>query len=137
MHQVPIKERMMKTKGTLNNEIKNLIIGISVLCGISFAVSLFWGFRLDYLFGTIIGLLFSCLNMSYLAYTVTRSAGMSQQKAKRYLSTNYFFRYLVFGIIFAISVYSKYINTIAVTLPLFFPRLVLAYNLFILRKEEK
>ncbi len=126
----------MKTKGTLNNEIKNLIIGISILCIISFAVSLIWGFRLYYLLGTIIGLLFSCFNMSYLAFTVEKSVGMSLVKSKRYLTKNYFFRYLIFSIIFVISVYSKYISTLAVTLPLFFPRIVLAFNLYFGRKEE-
>lgn len=126
----------MKTKGTLNNEIKNLIIGISILCIISFAVSLFWGFKLNYFLGTIIGLLFSCLNMIYLSYTVEKSVGMTQLKSKRYLVINYFIRYLIFSIIFVISVYSKYIGTLAVTLPLFFPRIVLAFNLYFGRKEE-
>lgn len=126
----------MKIRETLNNEIKNLIIGISILCIISFAVSLFWGLKLNYLLGTIIGLLFSCLNMSYLAYTVVKSVNMSQLKSKRYLVINYFIRYLIFSIIFVISVYSKYVSTLAVTLPLFFPRIVLAFNLYFGRKEE-
>lgn len=126
----------MKIKGTLNNEIKNLVIGISVLCFLSFIFSLFWGLRIDYLIGTIIGLVFSCSNMIYLAYTVSKAVKMSQIKAKRYLMVNYFFRYFIFGVIFVFSVYSKHISTLAVTLPLFFPRIVLTFNLYFVRKEE-
>ena len=126
----------MKDKGKLHHDIKKLVIGISILSLIAFGVSLIWGFKIDFLIGTIIGLAFSCCNMAYLGYTISKSVKMSQAKSRRYLVSNYLLRYLIFGIIFVLSVYSNYISTLAVTLPLFYPRIVLAINLFFERKEE-
>ena len=126
----------MKEKNKLYLEIKQLVTGMFIVNLIVFIVSLFWGLNLSFLLGLIIGLLFSCWNMGYLGYTISKSIVKSQNKAKRYMAFNYMFRYSVFVIIFVISIYTKYINTVAVLLPLFYPRFVLGFNLFFNRKED-
>lgn len=126
----------MKNNNGLHHDIKKLVIGMSILSLIAFGISLIWGVKIDFLLGTLIGLAFSIFNMIYLGYTVTKAMNMEHGKAKKYLVSNYLFRYLVFGVIFALSVYSNYVNILALILPLFYPRIVLAVIAIFDRKEE-
>lgn len=130
------EEIKMKDNNELHHDIKKLIIGISILSLLSFCISLIWGFKIEFLLGTLIGLIFTCFNMIFLGIIVTKSINMEQGKAKKLLFSSYLLRYSVFGVIFAISVYSSCINILALILPLFYPRIVLSIITFYERKEE-
>ena len=127
----------MKADDKLNQELIRLIKGILLLSAVVYLFSIILGFHLDFLIGCVLGTAFSCWNMWYLSIVVRKSVGKSEKNAKRYLALNYFFRYFVFAIIFAASVYFYYISTLGVTIPVFYPRLIFAFNLLINRKEEK
>lgn len=125
----------MQPKSKLYLEIEQLVVKMIILNTIVFFISLIWGFKLSILFGLLVGLVFSCLNMVYLGYTVSNSVQKSTKKAKNYLMVNYILRYLVFIILLAISVNVKFISTIGVTLPLFYPKVIYFVDTF--RREGK
>lgn len=84
-------------------------------------------FALGIFFGSAI----SALNFLQLANTLNRAVNLPPSKAQTYTVTQYFVRYLITGIVLAISIKAPYINVLGTVFGLISIKLIiLATNLF-------
>lgn len=120
----------MKITTQIKNELIPIYKGMGLLCGITFIISLFFGFRLSFLSGIILGYSYVCWNLYYLGYTISNSVMKNQKHAKRNMRLSYALRLLVFAVLFAFSAFTPYISIVGVTLPLLYPKIVMGFNLF-------
>lgn len=118
----------MKITPQIKTELVLLYKGMGIVNVIVFAISLFTGFKLSFLFGLIIGYIYICWNLYYLGYTISKSVYKTQKNAKRYMRGNYILRYAILVLIFGIAFNATFISTLGVVIPLFYPKIVLGFN---------
>lgn len=118
----------MKITPQIKGELVNLYKGMGIVNIIVFAISMFTGFKISFLLGLVVGYIYMCWNLYFLGYTITKSVYKSQQNAKRYLRGNYILRYFILVIIFGIAYKVPYISGLGVVIPLFYPKIVLGFN---------
>ena len=118
----------MKIAEEIKAELKTMYIGMAIINIIVFLISLFWGFSFSMLIGLITGYIYMCWNLFHLGYTISKSIYKSQKQAKRYIQTNYLFRYFILVIIAGITFKVDFISSLGFLLPLFYPKIVLGFN---------
>lgn len=120
----------MKITPQIKNELVYLYKSMAIVNIIVFAISLFTGFRISFLLGLIIGYLYICWNLYFLGYTISKSIYKSKQNAKRYIRGSYIFRYALLVVVFGIAYNVDFISILGVVIPLFYPKIVIGFNLF-------
>lgn len=119
----------MKIAKEIKTELKTMYIGMAIINVIVFLVSLFWGFRLPMLLGLLSGYIYMCWNLFYLGYTISNGISKTQGKAKKYMQSNYILRYIVLGILAGVTFKVDFISSLGFFIPLFYPKIVLGFNI--------
>lgn len=120
-----------------NKDLTVLYIGMAILNLFVFIISLFWGFKIAFVFGLIIGYFYMCWNLWYLNRSIQNSVSKSISKAKNTVLSSYFIRYVVLGVIIISAIQTGYASYIGICIPLVYPKIVLTVYLFILNKKGK
>lgn len=127
--------------GIIFTESKKLTVTALILDLIYIAASLVFNFfSVSVIYGALLGYLFMILNFSLLGTTIENAFGMSEKRASRYLKANYVVRYIITGIVLAISASSDKIDLWIVILSLLAPKITytaIGFYHSIFKKEEK
>ena len=122
---------MKKTDPTVKKE--TLWLGLWVLCGcvLMHGVFLLLGrWSLSVLWGSLLGALGAVGNFYLLGRTVQSAVDRDQDRARSLLKLSQTYRLLGLLVVVVIGVVLPYFHTVAVILPLFFPRLAFFFRGF-------
>lgn len=104
---------------------------IIVMCIIAACIAIFADDFIPLIYGLVFGTLISILNFTLLAKTLEKAVYMMPHKAKMYASSQYFIRYIIYGIVIYISLKADYINILGTIIGLLMVKgVILATNLF-------
>ncbi len=118
-------------KGTLDTIIK--ISKMVFILNILILVILFLSSKLsiEIFYGLMFGSIFSILNLRLLSLSLEKAVKMDPGKAQIYVSTRYFIRMILTGLVILISLRAPYINALGTIIGLFLPKCsIVLGNLF-------
>lgn len=126
INTVVIKETLKIAVGVLVLSLITLLIFV-VLDKYEAAVAL----------SLLIGSLIAIGNFFLMGIFLQKAINKKEDQVKSSVRLSYTYRMLVIFIILAVCLYSGYFNTIALLLPLIFPRVTIAIGTFFRKKESK
>lgn len=93
-----------------------------------------------YVYGLIFGSSINLLNFRLMALTLKRSATMPKHKVMPYVAGNYMIRYIIYGVVLAISALADYISFYTVIIGIFMVKIIIISDTFydiIVNKNKK
>lgn len=84
----------------------------------------------QYIYGLAFSTSINVLNFRLMGITFERSVNMPQNKAVGYVVTNYFIRYIIYGIMLTVSAVADYISFYTAILGLFMVKIVILSSPF-------
>lgn len=107
--------------------IKRSIIIIMLTAIISF-IFLDHGKAIAY--GIVFGGSISILGFKLMAMSITSSANMLEDKAKKHVVINYMIRYVIYGVVLVVAAKADYINLLSTVLSMFVIKIVILSETF-------
>ena len=127
----------MKTESIYKDALKVSVV-IFILGLIEFIIfTVFSGFRMSILTGTLYGCVFASLNFFYLARCVNKCVDMDEKAAKAYMSSTYTLRMILTAVMIIIAAKVSFIHFWAAIIPLAFTRLAVMAVQFIWKRRDK
>ncbi len=120
----------------IKSDLKLIFKGVFILTILVFLVSLFWGFDLSFLLGLVIGSIYICWNLFYLALTISKSVQKDISKAKKSMYGSYFLRYSILVILACVAFFVEFISIFGFFIPLLFPKIVIGFNILFLKERK-
>lgn len=113
----------MSFEGNYQNKIiKRIVILVLISSGIIF---LTLSNPKQYVYGLVFGASINVLNFRLMSLTLEKSIKMSPEKVMPYVAGNYMIRYIIYGIVLAISAIADYISLYTVILGFFMVKIVI------------
>lgn len=84
----------------------------------------------EYIYGLAFGTSINVLNFKLMAITMEKAVHMPQSRIKKYIMGNYSIRYLIYGIMLAISALADYINFFAAVVGILMIKIVIQSAVF-------
>lgn len=127
----------MKIDNIVKKETKYIIIWIGLLSLLMQSVFLVTGFwDISVLLGNILGAFVAVLNFFLMGLAIQRAVQKSEDDAKKSMNVSSLYRKLMIFIIVIIGVVVPYFNNWAVIIPLFFPRVAIAFRPFMDKEDN-
>lgn len=79
----------------------------------------------QYIYGLVFGTSINVLNFKLMCITFNKSIYMSAKRITPYMISNYFIRYLIYGVMLTVSLVADYINFITAILGVFMVKIVI------------
>lgn len=118
-------------------EIKTVCVGILVADAIVLVCAVLMGaFDISVIVGAVFGSLFSCLKFMLLITAVINAVLRSPEKAKSYMISQYFIRFILTAAALAIAASADYINFIAAAVPMLSVRISVSFLPLVYKKEK-
>ncbi len=118
-------------------EIKTVCIGILITDVIVLAASVFMGaFSFSVIIGAVFGSVFSCLKFMLLITAVINAVLRQPEKAKSYMTLQYFIRFILTAAALAIAASADYINFIAAAAPMISVRISVSFLPLVYKNEK-
>lgn len=76
-------------------------------------------------YGIVFGGSISILGFKLMAMSITSSANMLEDKAKKHVVINYMIRYVIYGVVLAVAAKANYINLLSTVLSMFIIKFVI------------
>ena len=106
---------------------------LSVLMQAVFVLYKSWDYTV--ILGNLLSLSVSVLNFYFMGITVQKAVGKDEADARKLMKSSSSIRTAVLFVVIALGVALPFFNTIAVVVPVFFPRIALLFSPFI--KDKK
>ena len=129
---------MIKADSTVIKETKYIAyfsLILSVLMQAVFLILRRWDYTV--LLGNILSLTVAVLNFYFMGISVQKALGMAEADARKVMKASQGLRNIAMFVAVAIGVVTPCFNTIAVILPVFFPRVAVSFRPLIKDKNEK
>ena len=126
---------MIKANDTVKKETKYIAYFCIILSVLMQAVFVFIK-RWDYtvLLGNLLSLAIAILNFYIMGLTVQKAVTMEESDARKLVKSSQGFRNMGIFVAVAIGVVAPCFNTVAVIVPVFFPRLAICFRPFVKEK---
>lgn len=119
----------MKIDNVVKNETKYIIIWVILLSLLMQSVFLVTGFwDIGVLFGNILGAFVAVLNFFLMGLAIQRAVQKSEDDAKKLMIVSGLYRKFMIFVFVIIGIIVPYFNNWAVIIPLFFPRVAIAFR---------
>lgn len=119
----------MKIDNVVKKETKYIIIWVCLLSLLMQSIFLITGFwDISVLLGNILGVFVAVLNFFLMGLAIQRAVQKSEDDAKKSMSVSSLYRKLMIFVIVIIGVIVPYFNNWSVIIPLFFPRVAIAFR---------
>lgn len=120
---------MKKIDATVLKETKYIAAWVTILSVLMQAVFLIIGkWHYSVLLGNLWGALFTVLNFFLMGLTVQRAVQKEEKEAKSMIKVSQLYRNFMILLMAIVGVVLPYFNTIAVIVPIFFPRIAIAFR---------
>lgn len=127
----------MKIDNVVKKETKYIIIWVCLLSLLMQSIFLVTGFwDMSVLLGNILGAFVAVLNFFLMGLTIQSAVLKSEKDAKTALKVSSLYRKFMILIIVIIGIIAPIFNTWTVIIPLFFPRIAIAFRP-LMDKEDK
>ncbi|MBR3791986.1 MAG: ATP synthase subunit I [Clostridia bacterium] len=119
----------MKIDNVVKKETKYIIIWVGLLSLLMQSVFLVTGFwDISVLLGNILGAFVAVLNFFLMGLAIQRAVQKSEDDAKKSMNVSSLYRKLMIFVIVIIGIVVPYFNNWTVIIPLFFPRVAIAFR---------
>ncbi len=128
---------MIKANGTIKRETKYIAyfcLILSVLMQAFFLMFKKWD--ISVLSGNILSYTVSVLNFYFMGLTVQKAVNMDEKDARKLIKSSQGVRTAGIFLAVAVGVSAKWFNTLAVIIPLFFPRIAVSFRPLIKDKKD-
>lgn len=127
-----------KINSVVIKETKKIAAGVICLDILTLLIYLLF-VRLDVrvILSLVIGSVLAVGNFLVMGIFLQRAIKKDQSAVKTYVRLSYTYRMLIIFIVLAVCLYSGQFDTIGLLLPLVFPRLIIAINSFLQKKQRK
>ena len=128
---------MIKVDSTVKKETRYIAyfcVILSMLMQVVFILLKKWDYTV--LLGNLLSLAVSILNFLVMGITVQRAVVMEEGDAKKLMRTSLNFRNAAMFVAVVIGVVAPIFNTVAVIVPVFFPRVAVSFRPLIKAKKE-
>lgn len=129
---------MLKTDPTVKKETKYIAawsVVFSLLMEAVFLVLSLWDIRV--LLGNLLGLFISVGNFFLLGLTVQKAVTKDEKEAKTVIKLSQTYRNLGVVVLVGLGIVLDCFNTVAVILPVFFPRIAIVFRPLFDKKADK
>lgn len=127
----------MKTESVYKDALKVTAV-IFILGLIEFIIfTVFTGFRLKILIGTLYGCVFTSANFFYLARCVNKCVEKEEKAAKAYMGSTYTIRMLLTAVMIIVAAKVDIIHFWAAIIPLVFTRIAVMAVQFLWKRRNK
>lgn len=116
---------------------KKLVLTMTLLNVLFYALSLTWGFNFKTLLGFIIGYIYVAACYAYVAHTVEKAVDMTTKRGKRAMIVCYMVRYAGLFVLCFVAIQFKVFNVIGIIIPQFYPRIAFGLIAFVERKTAR
>lgn len=127
---------MIKADATVRRETRYIAFFCAVLSGIMQIVFLIirkWNYTV--ILGNILSFLIAVLNFYFMGISVQKALCMEASDARKTMKVSQSLRNVAIFTAVVLGVLVPYFNTVAVILPLFFPRVAVSFRPFFKEKE--
>ncbi len=122
---------MKKIDPVVLKETKYIAIWVAVLSMLMQAIFLvLQKWNLSVLFGNLLSGFAVVLNFFLMALTVQNAVGKEEKEAKNLLKTSQSLRFLFLIVVIVLGVSLSVFHTVGVIIPVFFPRIAIAFRSF-------
>jgi hypothetical protein len=112
---------------TIADEIKHIALRAVIFDIIAYLLSTLWlGLNLRFALGLAIGTAVLLINLFILRNSIQRAVMFGTKRAKKIMFAGYMVRMLLFSVAFYVSLVTFFVNSVAVTLPQFYPKIMYA-----------
>lgn len=122
---------MIKANKTVKKETKYIAafcIALSVIMQMGFLLLKKWDYTV--LLGNMLSLVLAVLNFYFMGISVQKAVENDAEDAKKIMRTSQSVRNIFVFVVIAVGVVLPYFNTLAVILPVFFPRIAVSCRPF-------
>ena len=120
---------MKKIDATVLKETKYIAAWVTILSVLMQAVFLIIGkWHYSVLLGNLWGALFAVLNFFLMGITVQKAVLKEEKEARSMIKVSQLYRNFMILLMAIVGVVLPYFNTIAVIVPIFFPRIAIAFR---------
>lgn len=126
----------MQGENSLRQLVRSMLTAMAVMTVLCWAFTLIWGFSLKTLIGFALGYGYVTACYFYLASCCEKAVELDVAKGKRLMLRCYIVRYAGLFALSAFSMLTGCINVVGILVPQFFPRIILMFREFAVRKER-
>jgi hypothetical protein len=117
---------------TIADEIKHIALRAVIFDIVAYLLSTLWlGLNLRFALGLAIGTAVLLINLFILRNSIQRAVMFGTKRAKKIMFAGYMVRMLLFSVAFYVSLVTFLVNSVAVTLPQFYPKIMYAVGAFL------